>query len=201
MINTRQKQAIETKKKLLKAAEAVFFEQGFQQTTIRHIISRAQTGYGTAYVYFKNKDDFLIELMKEVMEQFYEVASLPFTPSTKKEAQDLIVNQVRLFLSLAMERKEFMRIIKEAIGNSPVIEANWQNIRDRFISSITQDILYAQSKSLANPQLIPSLVARSWFYTNEMFMWELINGDSAESMEEIIQHMTVIYTNGLYSSH
>jgi hypothetical protein len=35
-------------------------------TTITQIIKHAETGYGTAYVYFKNKDDLLISLMEDV---------------------------------------------------------------------------------------------------------------------------------------
>ncbi|MCL7748562.1 TetR/AcrR family transcriptional regulator [Halalkalibacter alkaliphilus] len=195
----RQKQAMETKRKLLKAAEEVFFEQGFQKSTIQQIIKVAETGYGTAYVYFKNKDDFLIEIMQETMEEFYQVATLPFKPSTQLEAEQLIANQVKLFLSLALKNKELMKIMKEAIGVSEIVQDKWQTIRDRFISSITTDISFAQSQSLANKELVPSIVAKSWFYTNEMFMWELIESDNP-NLDELVLHMTILYTRGLYTS-
>lgn len=195
----RQKQAMETKKKLIEAAEKVFFEQGFQKSTIQHIIKVAETGYGTAYVYFKNKDDFLVEIMQETMEEFYQVATRPFKPSTQLEAEQLISNQVKLFLSLALKNRELMKIMKEAIGISKVVQDKWQTIRDRFISSITNDISYAQSQSLANNKLVPSIVARSWFYTNEMFMWELVENGSS-NLDELVRHMTILYTRGLYSS-
>ncbi|WP_332632635.1 TetR/AcrR family transcriptional regulator [Halalkalibacter flavus] len=195
----RQKQAMETKRKLVKAAEEVFFEQGFQKSTIQQIIKVAETGYGTAYVYFKNKDDFLVEIMQETMEEFYQVAALPFKPSTQLEAEQLIANQVKLFLSLALKNKELMKIMKEAIGISEIVQDKWQTIRDRFISSITNDILFAQSQSLANKELVPSIVARSWFYTNEMFMWELVESDNP-NLDELVLHMTILYTRGLYTS-
>ncbi|UOE93098.1 TetR/AcrR family transcriptional regulator [Alkalihalobacillus sp. LMS39] len=194
----RQLQAIETKQKLVKAAKEVFFEQGFQKSTIQQIIKQAETGYGTAYVYFKNKDDFLVEIMQETMEQFYKVATMPFTPSSKAEAEQLIGNQVKLFLTLALENKDLMKLLKEAIGVSPEVEEHWLTIRNRFIENITKDIQYAQDKALANAELLPSIVARSWFYTNEMFMWELVSGNT-QNIDDIVSHMTILYTRGLYN--
>ncbi|HZH60541.1 MAG TPA: TetR/AcrR family transcriptional regulator [Metabacillus sp.] len=191
---------METKRKLLKAAEEVFFENGFQKTTIQQIIKVAETGYGTAYVYFKNKEEFLVEMIHETMEEFYQVASLPFTPSSQKEAEQLIAHQVKLFLSLGLKNRKLMKIIKEAIGVSEIIEKKWQSIRDRFIVSITNDIIYAQSLALANQELLPSIVARSWFYTNEMFMWELIHSDDEKEIDHLVKHMTVLYTRGLYTT-
>lgn len=70
-ISKRKLQSVQTREKLLYAGRVIFIEQGFQKTTISQIIKKAGTGYGTAYVYFKNKDDILIELMEDVMERFY----------------------------------------------------------------------------------------------------------------------------------
>lgn len=199
MAKSRQQQAIETKNRLLKAAELVFLENGFQNTTIRLINNKAETGHGTAYVYFKNKEDFLIKIMEDTMEQFKKIASIPFYPATVNEAYELVSNQVKLFLSLAVKKKELMKVFKEAIGISKEIEARWQDIRDQFTASITKDIVYAQEYELADPNLSPSLVARLWFYTNEMFMWEVIHESSSNEIEDIIKHMTTIYMKGLYS--
>ncbi|WP_233269576.1 TetR/AcrR family transcriptional regulator [Alteribacillus sp. YIM 98480] len=200
MVNSRQQQAIETKNRLLKAAELVFLEHGFQNTTIRLINNKAETGHGTAYVYFKNKEDFLIKIMEDTMEQFKKIASIPFYPATVNEAYELVSNQVKLFLSLAIKKKELMKVIKEAIGVSKEVEGRWQDIRDQFTANITKDIMYAQEHELADSSLSPPLVARLWFYTNEMFMWEVIDEKSSNDIEEIIKHMTTIYMKGLYSN-
>ncbi|TWT08031.1 TetR/AcrR family transcriptional regulator [Planococcus sp. CPCC 101016] len=199
MITNRKQQAKETKQKLLDAARDVFFENGFQKSTISQINKKAETGHGTAYVYFKNKEDFLIELMKETMESFYQIATIPFRPVSQSEAHELISHQVKQFLSLALEKKQVMKIFKEAIGTSPIVESNWQNIRKQFIESITRDIIYAQKQLLANQNLNPFITARSWFYMNEMFMWELVGDQCTDDIEEIIKHMTILYTNGLYT--
>ena len=197
-LSARERQAIQTREKLLKAGKEIFLENGFQKATISQIIKRANTGYGTAYVYFKNKDDLLIVLMEEVMEKFYQVAERSYQPGTKQEARQLISEQVRLFLICAVEEEAMMKVVKEAIGSSPEIESKWNSIRERFIERISVDIQYVQDNGLAAPTFKPKLVARGWFYANEMFMWDYVKGENDYVMEDVITHLTNLYMDGLY---
>ena len=87
-LSSRKHRSLETKKKLLHSGYTIFINNGFQKTTITQIIKHAETGYGTAYVYFKNKDDLLISLMEDVMNRF--IISLSALFSTNKEARIMI---------------------------------------------------------------------------------------------------------------
>ncbi|MBP3951775.1 TetR/AcrR family transcriptional regulator [Bacillus suaedae] len=197
-LSPRKQQALQTRKKLLEAGQETFLENGFQKTTIAQIIKKANTGYGTAYVYFKNKDELFMILMDDLMNRFYEVAEIPFKPQSKNEALELIKNQVHLFLTLAVEEKNMMMIVKEAIGVSADIDQAWYKIRERFINRISIDIAYAQENDLAKKNLDPSLVARGWFYSNEMYMWELVHNEEKYAMDDVIHNLVSIYGNGLY---
>lgn len=194
----RQQQALKTRHKLLQAGKEVFLENGFLKATISQVIKKANTGYGTAYVYFKNKDELFITLMEDLMNQFYEVAEMPFKPQAKEEAYENIKNQVRLFLRLALDERDMMKVVKEAIGVSPEIEEKWYGIRERFIERISVDIRYAQAQKLAKEQLDPALTARGWFYSNEMFMWELVMNEEKYQIDDVIVNLTRMYTGGLY---
>ena len=194
----RQQQALKTRHKLLQAGKEVFLENGFQKATISQVIKKAKTGYGTAYVYFKNKDELFITLMEDLMNQFYEVAEMPFKPQAKEEAYENIKKQVRLFMQLALDERDMMKVVKEAIGVSPEIEEKWYGIRERFIERISVDIRYAQAQKLAKEQLDPALTARGWFYSNEMFMWELVMNEEKFQMDDVIVNLTSMYTGGLY---
>jgi AcrR family transcriptional regulator len=194
----RQQQALKTRHKLLQAGKEVFLENGFQKATISQVIKKANTGYGTAYVYFKNKDELFITLMEDLMNQFYEVAEMPFKPQAKEEAYENIKKQVRLFLRLALDERDMMKVVKEAIGVSPEIEEKWYGIRERFIERISVDIRYAKAQKLAKEQLDPALTARGWFYSNEMFMWELVMNEEKYQMDDVIVNLTRMYTGGLY---
>ncbi|MDM5193933.1 TetR/AcrR family transcriptional regulator [Bacillus hominis] len=198
ILSSRKHRSLETKKKLLHSGYTIFIQNGFQKTTITQIIKHAETGYGTAYVYFKNKDDLLIVLMEDVMNRFYDIAERSFFPQTKLEACDMIQSQVRAFLQLAEEERAILQVVEEAIGLSREISQKWDEIRERFIKSITQDITYSQESGLAQPELNKEIVARGWFAMNETFLWTIVQNDKELELEEIVHTLTMIYTTGLY---
>ncbi|OQR56771.1 TetR/AcrR family transcriptional regulator [Bacillus sp. CDB3] len=197
-LSTRKYRSLETKKKLLQSGYTIFIKNGFQKTTITQIIKHAETGYGTAYVYFKNKDALLIVLMEDVMNRFYDIADRSFSPETKLDACDMIQSQVRAFLQLAEEERDILQVVEEAIGLSGEISQKWEKIRERFIKSITQDITYSQESGLAQPELNKEIVARGWFAMNETFLWEIVQNDKELDLEEVVHTLTVMYTTGLY---
>jgi AcrR family transcriptional regulator len=198
ILSTRKHRSLETKKKLLHSGYTIFIKNGFQKTTITQIIKHAETGYGTAYVYFKNKDALLIVLMEDVMNRFYDIAERSFSPNTKIEARDMIQSQVRAFLQLAEEERALLQVVEEAIGTSEEIRQKWNEIRERFIARITQDIIHSQENGLARTELYKEIVARGWFSMNEMFLWTIVQNDKEIDLEEIVYTLTEMYTTGLY---
>jgi len=60
--------------RILDAAIQVFAEQGFHQSTISQIAKKAGVADGTIYLYFKNKDDILVQFFsyktKQVFDRF-----------------------------------------------------------------------------------------------------------------------------------
>jgi TetR/AcrR family fatty acid metabolism transcriptional regulator len=60
--------------RILEAAVKVFASQGFHQCTVAQIAKEAGVADGTIYLYFKNKDDILVQFFsyrtKQVFEQF-----------------------------------------------------------------------------------------------------------------------------------
>ncbi|ACB59669.1 AcrR family transcriptional regulator [Exiguobacterium sp. PvP048] len=197
-VDKRHLRTVRTREKLLVAARHVFLENDFQTTTISQIIKRAGVGYGTAYVHFEGKDELLIVLMEDVMDRFHQVAEQPFEPGTAEEAQKQIEQQAMAFLQLAEQEREMLRVVEQAIGISYVIRTKWKQIRERFIERISCDIRYAQRTGLARPDLNPALVARGWFFANEMYLFEVVREETTASIEEIAKTLTAVYTTGLY---
>ncbi|NGQ96175.1 TetR/AcrR family transcriptional regulator [Brevibacillus sp. SYP-B805] len=194
----RHLRALITRQKLLEAARVVFLEEGFQKATISQVIKRANTGYGTAYVHFSGKDDLLIVLMDDVMAAFYEIAERPFFPTTREEAHSMIYHQTITFLQMAESERKMLQVFAEAIGVSPAVDGKWREIREKFIRRISRDIAYAQQHGLARSDVNPELVARGWFFSHEMYLWEIVRGETLAPLDEIAQTLTAIYTGGLY---
>ncbi|MED4007317.1 TetR/AcrR family transcriptional regulator [Priestia aryabhattai] len=194
----RHLRSIKTRQKLLTAAKDVFLEEGFQKATISQMIKKANIGYGTAYVHFEGKEDLLNVLMENVMEQFYEIAETSFFPATKESAESIIQQQTYSFLKMAETERAMMHVFEQAIGISPVISAKWKAIREKFINRISKDVSYAQQKGLARHDLSSELVARGWFFTNEMYLWEIVRNEHQETVESIAHTISSLYVSGLY---
>ena len=65
------KRNTEKYQQILSAAVKVFAEQGFFQSTVAQIAKRAGVADGTIYLYFKNKDDILIQIFKYKTNQVF----------------------------------------------------------------------------------------------------------------------------------
>lgn len=59
----------EKKELILKASREIFSKTGFSAATIRQIAGAAGVAIGTIYIYFKNKDDILHELLSRHHEE------------------------------------------------------------------------------------------------------------------------------------
>lgn len=66
-----QKRGIETRQKIIEAAEALFAEKGYHKTNALEIAARAGVATGSFYGYFNNKKEVLIEAIRN----FYSNAS------------------------------------------------------------------------------------------------------------------------------
>jgi AcrR family transcriptional regulator len=194
----RHLRSIKTRQKLLDAAREIFLEEGFQKATISQMIKKANIGYGTAYVHFEGKEDLLIVLMEDVMKQFYKIAETYFRPKSKQEAEEIINKQVKSFLLTAEAEQDMMQVFEQAIGISSLVSDKWKTIREIFIRRISQDIAYAQQNGLARAELNHEIVARGWFFTNEMYLWEIVRKEHQRSVEEIAKTITSVYVTGLY---
>ncbi|MED3624705.1 TetR/AcrR family transcriptional regulator [Neobacillus thermocopriae] len=198
VMDKRHLRSIKTRQKLLEAAKEVFLEEGFQKATISQMIKKAEVGYGTAYVHFEGKEDILIVLMEDVMGKFYEIAEISFYPKSKEEAENIIHKQAYSFLKMAETERRMLQIFEQAIGISSAVSEKWKSIREKFIQRISKDISYAQENGLARKELNHELVARGWFFTNEMYLWDIVRNERQESVEEIAKTITAVYTRGLY---
>lgn len=194
----RHLRAFITRNKIIKSAQEVFLKDGFQKTTIKQIMEHAKIGYGTIYGHFKGKDDLLVLLMEDVMEKFFTIANTPFFPSTTEEAREIILSQVLDFLRVADTERDMMRVFSEGIGLSAVISEKWEEIRLRFIQSIIKDITYSQVKGLARLDLRAEIVAKGWFFTNEMYQWEIVFNKNEYPLEEIAETITTMYVESIY---
>ncbi|MCE2929315.1 MAG: TetR/AcrR family transcriptional regulator [Candidatus Caenarcaniphilales bacterium] len=64
----------QTKLKILSVAKDVFSQRGFQKATVKDITTAADLGYGTFYLYFKDKKEVFYALVEQVEEELFTAA-------------------------------------------------------------------------------------------------------------------------------
>ncbi|MDA8138983.1 MAG: TetR/AcrR family transcriptional regulator [Desulfobacteraceae bacterium] len=69
-----QKRGIETKAKVVEAAKALFIEKGYYKTHALEIAAQAGVATGTFYMYFNDKKEVLLEVIRQFYRQALEKA-------------------------------------------------------------------------------------------------------------------------------
>lgn len=95
-LTNRQKQAIETKRKIYNHAINLFSEKGFKKVKVSDICKSADVSVGVFYHYFKSKE--------EVLNESYEHVFNEITNETLKLKDAKAVNKIREALSLYAKR-------------------------------------------------------------------------------------------------
>ena len=80
-----KKNSPQTKSKIISAAWKLFYEQGFENTTVEEIIALSATSKGSFYHYFGSKDDLLGSLAYLFDEKYEELAARGFGDKSAPE--------------------------------------------------------------------------------------------------------------------
>ncbi len=156
------------KDKIIKAADTVFIEKGYNNATIGQISKEAGVGVGTTYLYFKSKSELYRETIKDKLnivniEDVFENIDYNEKPSIQvnKVASDLIKLIITLKKDLIKEYiKSFLKgeedeinlIYTTIVDADNILKVKYNEIlegynetgllKDNFNSSICVDIIF-----------------------------------------------------------
>ena len=106
-----REQRNEKRARILDAAVKVFAERGYFSSTVAEIARAAGVADGTIYLYFKSKDDLLIQLFEDRMERVN--ATLRQALAAEASAAERLKGVVRLHLELVkaqpLKENQFLR--------------------------------------------------------------------------------------------
>lgn len=126
--------------RILLAAEDVFCRRGYVQATLDEIIALADTGKGTVYKYFGNKDNLFYTLVASKMEPFLE--RLQAVVRSEQATSEKIRNYMLELLPFLHENKDLYRILwYEVSGNQRGFHPVFLNDGSWEMSSLYGDTL------------------------------------------------------------
>ena len=145
--------------RILEAAAKVFANQGFHQSTVAQIAKEAGVADGTIYLYFKNKDDILVQFFshrtKQVFDRFQ--AEVDRANSSLDKLRYLIHSHLTEF---QQDRDGAILYQVETHSNNRLAEAQIKEMSKMYRDIISEIIEHGQQEGTIRKDLYVGLVKR-----------------------------------------
>lgn len=105
----REREARQRRETILAAARRLFWEQGFERTTMPRIAAEAELATGTLYLYFPSKEALYLELLAEGYEKLR--SALEAAVERPGSVRDRGAALMEAFLGFARKSPEYFDII------------------------------------------------------------------------------------------
>lgn len=145
--------------RILGAAIKVFAKQGFFQSTVSQIAKEAGVADGTIYLYFKNKDDILVQFFnfkaKQVFDRFRQEVD------GADNAVGGLRSLVRRHLSEFQQDRDMARVFQAmSHQNDPMVQEKMKNIRKMYLDLVAEIMARGQDEGTLREDFNPDLVKR-----------------------------------------
>ena len=144
---------------ILEAAIKVFARQGFYQSTVAQIAREAGVADGTIYLYFKNKDDILVQFFNYRTKQVFDLfrAAVNQSESSHYKLRSLIRSHLTEF-----QRDRNMAVVYqvETHQNSRLAEAQIREMSQMYQDLVSEIVETGQQEGSIRRDLYVGLVKR-----------------------------------------
>lgn len=145
--------------RILEAAVGVFADRGFHQATISQIARAAGVADGTIYLYFKNKDDILVQFFdfkaKQVFTGFRQ--AVENAPDAVEKLRSLVRRHLEEF-----QRHKEMAVVYQALThqNNHLAQDNMREISKMYMDIVGEIVERGQEEGTIRRDLYVGLVKR-----------------------------------------
>jgi AcrR family transcriptional regulator len=156
---------------LIKSSIEIIGKNGFTDASVADITRQAGVSYGLFYVYFKNKDDLLDELIRKYnhdLRYFLRISTKEFTCRIEIEK-----NGFRAFFKWVHENLFFFNILLEAQIHRPeIFRWHYTMLAERYSSGLQRSIMSGEIKP-ADPEVLAyMLMGVADFLARRYIQWE-----------------------------
>lgn len=193
----RRGAAPEKRERILKAAIKVFAKNGFYATRVSEIAKAAGVADGTIYLYFKNKDDVLITIFEEGIQEL--LAILREVAASDEPFERRVSRIIELQLGLLEAERDLAEVITVNLRQSSSLLKQYATpLFMEYIDVIAGLIREGQKQGAFRKDLNPRVVARSLFGALDAILltWALGEADPA-SLRKAASHCASLFLEGL----
>jgi len=184
-------------RKIIAAATKIFSQKGFFKARVSEIAKEAGIADGTVYIYFKHKDDILIALfeekMQEVLDNMKEQISQETDPLKKIERFALV------HLRLIEDHKDIAEIIQVELRQSSMFMKNYRNTKFfDYLNIISAIIQEGKEKGVIRDDIIPGIAKRAFFGAlDEMSRFWVLSKRPKYDIQTASRQITNFFIDGI----
>ena len=193
----KKKASADKRDRILKAAIRVFAKNGFYATRVSEIAKAAGVADGTIYLYFKNKDDVLITIFEDGIQQL--LAILREVATSEQPFDERITRIIELQLGLLEEQRDLAEVITVNLRQSSSLPKQYAApLFMEYIDVIAGLVREGQKEGAFRKDINARVVARSLFGALDAILltWALGEADPA-SLRKAAAHCANLFLEGL----
>ncbi|WP_075981837.1 TetR/AcrR family transcriptional regulator [Bacillus massilinigeriensis] len=185
------KKGLETREKLLQAAETIFGQKGYYEASIVNITQEAQVAHGTYYNYFPSKKDIFDELIREYNRGLR--LTIKEEMSHAKNFEDAQRKGFHAFFNWVKNRPNLYSIVQQAV----VVDAElyrwyYSKLASGFLKSLTAGMEAGEFKEIDKETVAYSLMSIGQFLGMRWVYWE-----KKDLPEEVFEAAMTLIFDGL----
>jgi AcrR family transcriptional regulator len=136
---TLSPRGVETRTRLLGAAEQVFGDLGYHDASIVKITEAAGVGQGTFYLYFASKKDVFDELIRDMNRRVRHAMKEASSRGTTRLEAELL--GFGAYFRFTMEHPAIYRIIRQAEFVSPeMLEYHYEKLAEGYVEGLRESM-------------------------------------------------------------
>lgn len=193
----KKKAGADKRDRILKAAIKVFAKNGFYATRVSEIAKAAGVADGTIYLYFKNKDDVLITIFENGIQQL--LAILRDVVASDEPFDARITRVIELQLGLLEEQRDLAEVITVNLRQSSTLLKQYAApLFMEYIEVIAGVIRDGQDSGAFRKEINARVAARSLFGALDAILltWALGEADPA-SLRKAASQCARLFLDGL----
>ena len=185
------------RRQILEAAVTVFADRGFHKSRVSDVARAAEVADGTIYLYFKSKDDILISIFEEAMQEMIEGARAAIADV------DDPLERLRAFALFHMSNVEHQRGVAKVLQ----VELRLSNTFMKeykpaalvsYLNIVGAAIADGQARGLVRPEVNPIIARRAFFGAlDEIAMQWILTPNARYGLRESAEQIADLFVRGL----
>lgn len=183
--------------KILKAAIKVFAKNGFHNSKISQIAKEAGVADGTIYLYFKNKDDILIRLFEEKLDEINN--DLRNELENIRDPREKFQIFIRKHLSTVERNRNLAEVISVELHQSHKFMKEYHPEKfGEYLNIISGIIREGKEAGIFRSDLMPGVIKRTIFGAlDEMVLYWVLTPSPKYDLKTVIDQVTDFFLRGL----